>query len=50
MESAELLGGGQNRGQPNFDYGFGAETASKTTFGPVLVSAIVVSVKFLLQP
>jgi len=40
------------RGRPNFGYGFGygAETASKTTLGPVSVSANVVSVKFPLRP
>ena len=41
-----------HRGQPNFGYGFGygAETASDMTFGPVSVSASVVSATFLLRP
>jgi len=40
------------KGRPNFGYGFGycAETFSKMTFGPVSVSANVVSAKFFLRP
>jgi len=40
------------RGRPIFGcgFGYGAKTASKMTFGPVSVSAIVVSAKFPLQP
>jgi len=40
------------RGRPKFGYGFGygSETASKMTFGPVSVSANIVSVKFPLRP
>jgi len=40
------------RGGPNFCYNFsyGAETASKMTFGLVSVSANMVAAKFLLRP
>ena len=38
------------RGRLNFGFVYGAETASKMTFGPVLFSANVVSAEFPLRP